>query len=203
MWPDGSVLVGDYKYHTRCSVSAAGGVSTLAGAAWQHGSADGLGAAVRLRHPCEVVLRSDGRLFVSDAGIHTICSVSAEGEVSTVAGAAEQWCSTDGSAALARFHHSCGLALGLDCSLYIAGTDNHSILCLRPEGTVRTEAEAAAARFMSSAAWQQPQMGACVWQKHSVNHTIRCISAVSICWRCCLWPSCHASPHGVPAGLLG
>ena len=76
--------------HSIRHVSAGGAVSTLAGTAGQRGSTDGLGAAARFHYPAGVALRPDGCLLVADNDNHTIRSVSAEGQVATVAGAAEE-----------------------------------------------------------------------------------------------------------------
>jgi DNA-binding beta-propeller fold protein YncE len=165
-------------------------VSTLAGAAGQEGSADGLGAAARFCYPTGVALCPDGSLLVADEVNNTIRSVSAEGQVSTVAGAAGQEGSTDGPAALARFNEPCGLSLGSDGSLYIADSSNHTIRCLSPGGTVRTVAGAAeqegsadgigpAAQFNKPSGLAAAPDGR-LYVADTDNHTIRCISAAGV-----------------------
>jgi DNA-binding beta-propeller fold protein YncE len=188
--PDGNLLLVDSGNSTIRHVSAAGAVRTLAGAAGQQGSADGVGAAARFFWPAGVALRPDGSLLVSDYWNRTIRSVSAEGVVSTMAGAAGQQGSTDGPAALARFRGLRGLSLGSDGSLYIADSGNHTIRCLSPDGTVRTVAGAAgqegttdglgpAARFKWPSGLAAAPDGR-LYVADSENHTIRCISAAGL-----------------------
>ena len=135
-------------------------------------------------------MRPDGSLLVADSHNHTICSVSAEGLVSTVAGAAEQVGSTDGPAALARFRNPQNLALGPVGSLYIADTWNHTFRCLSPEGTVRAVAGAAGQRGSAdglgpAARFNYPRGVAAapdgrLYVANTLNHTIRCISAAGL-----------------------
>lgn len=62
------------------------GVSTLAGAAGQPGSADGVGSAARFNTPRGIAVAPDGTLYVTDAGNHTVRRITPDGIVTTVAG---------------------------------------------------------------------------------------------------------------------
>ena len=141
--PDGSVLVADSCNHTIRCISAAGLVSTLAGAAGQVGSTDGQGAAARFSSPNGIALGPDGRLYVADTDNHTIRCISAAGVVSTLAGAAGQEGSADGLGAAARFSRPFDIALGPDGSLFVADMGNDTIRCISAEGAVSTLAGAA------------------------------------------------------------
>ena len=188
--PDGSVVVADCCNNTIRLISAAGVVSTLAGAAHVQGSTDGQGSAACFFWPTGVVLCPDGSLLVADYGSHTIRRVSAAGLVSTVAGAGRQAGASDGAGALARFNNPHGLALGPDGSLFISDSENYSIRCLSADGSVRTVAGAAeeigsadglapAARF----SWPKGLAAAPdgrLYVADTYNNTIRCISAAGV-----------------------
>jgi sugar lactone lactonase YvrE len=71
----GNLFVADQSNDTiRELVPSAGGwtVSTIAGAALQSGSSDGLGSDARLRHPWGIVADNAGSLLVTDYGNQTI-----------------------------------------------------------------------------------------------------------------------------------
>ena len=83
-------------------VIATGAVTTLAGATGQLGSADGTGAAASFTGPNGIASDGAGNLYVADRD--TIRKVViATGAVTTLAGAAGQFGSTDGTGAHARF----------------------------------------------------------------------------------------------------
>jgi sugar lactone lactonase YvrE len=134
--PSGNVYVADTRNNTIRKITAAGIVSTLAGSAGNPGSADGPGAAAGFRTPFGVAVDSSGDLFVSDSGNDTIRRVTADGLVSTFAGSAGLFGSTDGSGASARFSGPGGLAIGRSGSLAV--TDNNTIRMITPAGIVST-----------------------------------------------------------------
>ncbi|SFQ49374.1 NHL repeat-containing protein [Hymenobacter arizonensis] len=135
---DGAVYVADTENHAIRRITAAGVVTTLAGALGQKGQADGLGATARFAHPEGLALDAQGNVYVADAGNHTLRKVTPAGLVSTVAGQAGRAGRVDGAAPQALFNAPHGLAVGADGTVYVADTYNHTIRRISPSGTVTT-----------------------------------------------------------------
>lgn len=141
--PGGELYVSETLKHRILKVKQDGTFSVLAGGGYEQkgewlsgGFADGQGESAKFNEPTGLVLGADGTLYVADTGNQRIRAVSADGEVTTVAGTGTgaiegtsylQGGFKDGSAAEARFNFPMGLALGPDQSLYIADTYNHRI----------------------------------------------------------------------------
>jgi sugar lactone lactonase YvrE len=87
---NGDVYVADNGNHTIRKITPAGVVSTLAGSAGSTGSADGIANAARFNSPSALAVGTDGNLYVTDQGNHTIRKVTQAGVVTTVAGVAGQ-----------------------------------------------------------------------------------------------------------------
>ena len=68
----GNVYVGDSANHTIRKITPAGVVTTLAGLARSHGSADGTGSAARFSDPQGVATDSSGNVYVADTDNSTI-----------------------------------------------------------------------------------------------------------------------------------
>ena len=62
----GNVYVADAGNHTIRKVTPAGVVTTLAGLAGSHGSADGTGSAARFYYPTGVAVDGAGNVYVAD-----------------------------------------------------------------------------------------------------------------------------------------
>ena len=114
-------------------VIATGAVTTLAGATGQLGNADGTGAAARFSGPNGIASDGAGNLYVADRD--TIRKVViATGAVTTLAGAAGQFGSTDGTGAHARFIGASSIVGDGAGNLYlsdVAQTDIDSHIFLR------------------------------------------------------------------------
>jgi sugar lactone lactonase YvrE len=85
-WPNGvavdsagTVFVADGPNDTIRKVTPAGVVTTLAGLAGTHGSADGTGSAARFNGPGGVAVDSAGNVFVADTENNTIRKVTPAG----------------------------------------------------------------------------------------------------------------------------
>lgn len=135
---DGTVYVTDAYQHTIRKITPAGVVTTLAGSPAAPGSQDGLGTAARFKHPVGLAVVSSGLLYVADMDNHLIRSVTPEGLVRTIAGAAGSKGSADGPAATARFNSPYGVVLGSEGELYVTDTNNHTIRKITPTGEVST-----------------------------------------------------------------
>ena len=101
-------------------------VTTLAGTALSFGSTDATGAAARFYYPYGIT--TDGtNLYVADTTNHTIRKVViATGVVTTLAGTATLFDSTDGTGAAARFYNPFGITTD-GTNLYVAEYSNHTV----------------------------------------------------------------------------
>ena len=134
----GNVYVADRGNHTIRKVTPAGVVSTLAGLARSNGSTDGTGSASRFNYPEGVAVDGSGNVYVADRGNHTIRKVTPTGVVSTLAGLAGSYGSTDGSGSAARFYNPEGLAVDGSGNVYVADRVNYTIRKVTPVGVVST-----------------------------------------------------------------
>jgi len=143
--PDGNLYVAERASGTIRKVSQQGVAVTLAGSAGAAGSADGAGSAARFNAPTRLEADIDGNLYVTDSGNNTIRQVSKAGAVTTLAGAAGQCGSADGSAGNARFCNPQGITLDRNGNLYVADTMNHTIRRIDRNNAVTTVAGVAGA----------------------------------------------------------
>lgn len=134
----GYVYVADAYSNTIRKISPAGVVTTLAGIAGMEGHADGLGAAARFRFPTDVAIDKAGNIYVSDSLNNTIRKITQAGLVTTIAGAAGLWGSTDAAGADARFNHPNGIATDSSGNIFVAETNNGRIRKITPDGVVTT-----------------------------------------------------------------
>ena len=156
----GNMFVTDTDNYLIRRISAAGDVTTVAGAAGQRGSADGRGAAARFNYPYDIAVDGAGTVYVADTSNHLIRRISVTGDVTTVAGAAGQAGSADGRGAAARFNEPTCIAVDGAGNVYVADTRNHLIRHISVAGDVTTvvgaakkegsaDGRGAAARFYS------------------------------------------------------
>lgn len=123
----GNVYVADYYNYTVRKITPSGVVTTLAGLAGQSGSADGTGNAARFKYPSGIAVDGAGNVYVADYGNDTIRKISPAGAVTTLAGSAGQFGSTDGGGGSARFGNPASVALDGAGNVYVADTFNHTI----------------------------------------------------------------------------
>jgi sugar lactone lactonase YvrE len=140
---DGNVYVTDTGNSTIRKITAAGAVSTLAGAAGACGSADGDARTARFCSPQGIALDRQGNLYVADTLNHTIRRIDRANVVTTIAGAAGQCGSSDGRGGAARFCEPQDIDVDSAGYLYVADTANSTIREIAPNGEVRTIAGAA------------------------------------------------------------
>ena len=141
----GNVYVTDGGYHTVRKITAAGAVTTLAGTPGVTGSADGTGSAAQFCNLGGIAVDSTGNLYVTDLNNHTVRKITPAGVVTTVAGAAGVFGSTDGSGSAARFHYPAGIAVDSVGNVYVADTYNYTIRQITSAGSVSTFAGTAGA----------------------------------------------------------
>ena len=124
---DGSLFVSDANNFTLRKVTAAGVVTTIAGAAGQDGATDGPAASARFGKPAELALAPNGTLYIADAAHHTIRRLTPDGVVSTIAGLVGADGAADGANGLARFFNPYGLAIAARGHLVVADTYNQTV----------------------------------------------------------------------------
>jgi secreted PhoX family phosphatase len=134
----GNVYVADSINNTVRKVTAAGVVTTLAGAAGTAGSADGKGAAARFNQPAGVAVDRAGNIYVADQGNATVRKATADGVVTTLAGAAGVPGSVDGTGAGALFNSPSGVAVDSAGNVYVADSGNSTLRKVTLTGTTTT-----------------------------------------------------------------
>ncbi len=132
----GNVYVADRNNHTIRLVTPGGVVSTLAGLAGSSGATDGAGSAARFYGPVGVAVDSGGKVYVADAGNHTIRKVTPDGVVSTLAGSAGSSGFANGTGSLARFNFPTGVAVDSAGIVYVVDLRNSSLRKVTPAGVV-------------------------------------------------------------------
>ncbi len=134
----GNMYLADTGNDTVRKISPAGVVTTLAGAPGLFGSADGTGNFARFTAPDAVAVDASGNVYVADSGNATIRKVTPAGVVTTFAGTAEKFGSTDGTGTAAEFNNPQGVAVDGAGNLYVADTNNQTIRRITPAGVVTT-----------------------------------------------------------------
>jgi len=135
---NGNLFVPDSGNHVIRKITPAGAVTTLAGAAGQVGSDDGIGATARFSSPAFIAKDASGNFYVTDQGNHTIRKITPSGTVTTLAGTAGQTGTIDGLGAAARFNVPAGVATDTSGNVYVADSQNHTIRKVTPAGLVTT-----------------------------------------------------------------
>ena len=123
----GNVYVADTINYTVRKITPAGVVTTLAGLAGSSGSVDGTGNAARFNLPTGVEIDGAGDIYVADSRNNAIRKITPEGVVTTLAGLAQSYGSTDGVGGAVRFDDPSGLALDNAGNLYVGDRNNHAI----------------------------------------------------------------------------
>jgi sugar lactone lactonase YvrE len=130
----GTVYVADTWNHTIRKIT--GGVSsTLAGLAGTFGSFDGTNSQARFNCPTGVAVDGSGNLYVSDYNNDTIRKVTSLGVVTTLAGWAGIWGSSDGTGTNALFFGPAGISVDGSGNVYVVDSGNSTIRKLSPLST--------------------------------------------------------------------
>jgi sugar lactone lactonase YvrE len=139
----GNIYVADQVNHTIRKVTPVGEVTTLAGLAGYGGSANGTNSAARFWAPVGIAADSVGNLYVAEqenSTIRKMMPVGTNWAVTTLAGLAGNFGSTEGTGAGARFAGPAGVAVDGVGNLYVCDTGNHTIRRVSPTGSVTTRA---------------------------------------------------------------
>lgn len=132
---DGTLYVADTGNNAIRRITPDGIVTTIAGGG-ASGYADGRGREARFNGPVGVAVDAAGHVIVADTYNDRIRAISADGIVTTMAGAGEPGFG-DGAATDARFQTPGGVAAGAHGVIYVADTGNGVIRTIR-DGTVST-----------------------------------------------------------------
>lgn len=117
-------------------------VTTIAGDVWEIGFTDGKPG--RFAFPAGMAMTNDGTLLVADTNNHALRSVSADGQVGTVAAPPpKQPGAADGEGGSASFRLPFDLACTADGVLFVADTANRTVRRISPQGEVSTLAGSA------------------------------------------------------------
>ena len=133
----GVVVVADTGNHMIRKVDAHGNATSIAGSP-NAGLVDGKGAVARFRTPMGVDGDRNGNLFVADTGNHRVRRVSADGTVTTIAGAGAGI--LDGPTGNALFSGPSDVGIDAAGRIWVADSGNQRIRRFEPGGTVVTVA---------------------------------------------------------------
>lgn len=159
-------------------------VSTLAGSG-SLGFKDGKGTTAEFKLPRGITVARDGKIYVSDDGNNSIRKVTAEGEVTTLAGNGIIGF-VDGNGATAKFFGVSGITTDAAGNIYVADVGNNSIRKITASGEVTTLAGAGRFGFKDGNATDSEFAGPNgvavdannnVYVADTGNHCIRKISA--------------------------
>jgi sugar lactone lactonase YvrE len=113
-------------------------VTTLTGSVLTSGSVDGPAASALFGDPTGLAMDATGNIYIADNANNTIRKLSADGQVTTIAGLAGQAGSADGSGANALFNSPSGIVLAPNGYLYVTDTGNDTIRSVSTSGVVTT-----------------------------------------------------------------
>ena len=137
----GFVYVADSSNHTirRLSPMGTNWVSrTIAGLPGVFGSADGTNSGIQMHSPAGLAIDSQTNVYVADSFNNVIRKLTPVGTnwvSSTIAGLAGNIGGADGTNGSVRFYSPSSVALGIDGSLVVADTFNHTVRMLSAQGS--------------------------------------------------------------------
>lgn len=183
----GNLFVADAFNHKIRRVAPDGTVTTFAGSGTD-GAADGPAASASFSYPFGVAVDTAGVVYVADWGNHSVRRITADGQVSTLAGNGTAG-SSNGTGAAASFNGPFGIAVDSAGMLYVADTNNNLIRRVSAAGSVTTlagtGAQGADNGAGSVASFRTPQhltvdAGGNVYVADTGNHMIRHISSSGV-----------------------
>lgn len=131
---NGNLYVADQDNHSIRKITSDGVVSLLAGGS-SEGFADGSGTDAQFNDPKDIITDDDGNLYVADFENHRIRKVTADGDVTTLAGSGSTG-AVDGTGTDASFNFPAGIAIDDANNLYVVDQNNHGIRKVTQSGIV-------------------------------------------------------------------
>jgi DNA-binding beta-propeller fold protein YncE len=187
----GNLYVAETNLNLIRKILPNGYVTTMAGFYRVVGSSDGTGVAANFDSPKGLTVDSSGNIFVADTNNHTIRKVTQNGVVTTFAGTAGAFGSTDATGAAARFKSPTDVAADLLGNIYVLDIQNHTVRKMTSAGVVTTLAGLAgttgsadgtgsAARFKWPRGLAVEPSGDNIYVADSDNSTIRKITSAGV-----------------------
>lgn len=133
----GKVFFADRYDNSIAEISPTGVITTFAGSGTT-GYIDGASTIARFNGPTGLVADASGTLYVADTDNNTIRKITPTGDVTTLAGLADNLGSADGAGIAARFNGPSGVAVDNSGNAYIADIYNNTIRKISPTGVVTT-----------------------------------------------------------------
>lgn len=133
----GNIYVADFfneKIRKIVIGSGGGVVSTLAGST--AGFSEGNGDEAKFNQPRGIAIDTDGNIYVADSDNDRIRKITANGDVTTLAGLTKGF--SDGIGSDARFNSPGDIATDLQGNVYVVDGGNHKIRKITPSGDVTT-----------------------------------------------------------------
>jgi len=134
----GDLYVADSGNNAIREITPAGVVTTMAGKAGTQGGTDATGSAARFTNPKGLAIDQSGYLYVADHDNYTIRKVSPTGVVTTLAGLAQNFGTTDGTGSAARFDSPYGLAVDTHGNVYVGEYGEGTVRKITSGGVVTT-----------------------------------------------------------------
>jgi sugar lactone lactonase YvrE len=134
----GNLYVADTANNVIRKIVTDGTVSTFAGVAGSHGSADGAGSNAQFWAPFGIAVDAPGNVYVADTANNTIRKISPNGVVTTLAGSAGHPGKADGLGSQARFRNPWDVAVDSADNVIVADMSNNTIRKITPDGAVTT-----------------------------------------------------------------
>lgn len=126
----GNLYVADAANHVIRKITSAGVVTTFAGTAGQSGTTDANGTSARFTQPRGIAVDGADNLYVADTGNHTIRKITPARDVTTLAGTAGSFGTTNAVGTLAKFSSPMGIACDRTAAatvIFVADTQNQMI----------------------------------------------------------------------------
>ena len=131
----GNVFVADAYNDSIRKIAEDGAVTTFAGTGLP-GFSDGQATGATFDTPCGVAVDKDGNVFVADTGNHAVRKITAQGEVTTIAGGTD----AGQQGGEVRLNRPVGIGVTHDGFLFISDEGSGKIVRIAPDGEGRAYA---------------------------------------------------------------
>lgn len=136
----GNLYITDLGNYEIRRLTTSGNVSTFAGTIQAQGYADGTGSAAQFQDVMGICMNAGGTFDITDFGSAVIRSMTAAGDVGTLAGFPYAQGSQDGTGQSARFSYPYGICADKAGNLFVTDYGASKILKITASGTVTTYA---------------------------------------------------------------